>query len=80
MRRRAGSGNVGRAGGAAPSATKEMAMQQHGRDETETRGDLRADPTQVHRRQRGKNLAMLAVLVGIVVLLFVITIVKLKIY
>ncbi len=59
---------------------KATTMQKDGRDNPETRGDLRADPTQVHRRQRGKNLAMLAVLVGVAVLLFVITIVKLKIY
>jgi hypothetical protein len=33
-------------------------------------------PSEVHRRQRWKNLAMLAVLVGLVVLFYVVTVVR----
>lgn len=34
------------------------------------------DPSERHRRRRGKNLALLAVLVGLVVLFYLVTLVK----
>lgn len=38
--------------------------------------DDRRQPSEMHRRQRGKNLALLAVLLGLCVLFYVITIVR----
>ena len=38
--------------------------------------DPRRQPSEMHRRQRGKNLAVLAVLVAMCVLFYVITIVR----
>jgi hypothetical protein len=39
-------------------------------------GKSRGHRSEQHRRQRGKNLAMLAVLVGLVVLFYVVTMVR----
>ncbi len=38
--------------------------------------DKRRYPSEMHRRQRSKNLAMLAVLVGLVVLFYVVSLVR----
>lgn len=41
-------------------------------------GDKRRYPSEVHKRQRSKNLAMLAALVGLVVLFYVIALVRMS--
>lgn len=40
--------------------------------------DKRGYPSEVHKRQRSKNLAMLAVLVGLVVLFYAVSFVLMK--
>lgn len=45
---------------------------------TEARGDSRRFPSEMHRRQRGKNIALAAVLVGLMVLFYVVVIVRMS--
>lgn len=55
-------GGFSRLGAGAPGLGPEMAKDR--------------DPSERHRRRRGKNLALLAVLVGLVVLFYLVTLVK----
>ncbi|MEQ8602407.1 MAG: hypothetical protein RIB45_03740 [Marivibrio sp.] len=41
-------------------------------------GDIRRDPKQVHRRQRGKNLAVAGLVVAFVVIVYLVSIVKMS--
>lgn len=41
-------------------------------------GDIRRDPRQVHRRQRGKNLAVALTLGGFMLLIYLVSIVRMS--
>lgn len=45
---------------------------------SESRGDGRRFRSEMHRRQRGKNLALAAVLVGLMVLFYIVAIVRMS--
>ena len=47
-------------------------------DDTEFDGNIRRDPKQVHRRQRGKNLAVAGALIGFVAIIYLVSIVKIS--
>lgn len=46
--------------------------------ERKSRDDDRRFPSEMHRRQRGKNIALAAVLVGLMVLFYVVVIVRMS--
>lgn len=48
------------------------------KDEQNYDGDIRRDPKQVHRRQRGKNLAVAGLVVAFVVIVYLVSIVRMS--
>lgn len=48
------------------------------KDEQNYDGDIRRDPKQVHRRQRGKNLAVAGLVIAFVVIVYLVSIVKMS--
>jgi hypothetical protein len=48
------------------------------KDEQNYDGDIRRDPKQVHRRQRGKNLAVAGLVIAFVVIVYLVSIVRMS--